>query len=329
MRRRELIAFFGGAAASWPLGARAQKATMPTVGWFVGDLPAAEIAGPDPANLQARAFLHGLRDLGWIEGRTVTIERHTAEGRVERAAPILAEMIARNVDVIFTGGADWLVEAASKATRTIPIVAVINRDPVTTGLVASLARPGGNLTGLTTTTGPGLYEKRFQLLRELAPTVHRIGFVGTLLAWTAYRAAADGSAVPHVLAPVDRPEDLDAAFATLRRERVDALLVGHGPLMFINVPRIVAFAESTRLPAAYPWREASAAGGLMAYGPNAQELFHQAAAYVDRILRGAKPAELPVEQPNKFQLTINLRTARALGIEVPEALLVRADEVIE
>jgi putative ABC transport system substrate-binding protein len=328
MRRRDFIGLVGGAAA-WPLVTRAQQAKMPTVGWIVGDIPAAEIAGPDPASLPARAFLHGLRDLGWVEGRTITIERHTAEGRAERAAQIFAELVARKVDAIFAGAADWVVEAAHKAIRTIPIVAIFNRDPVATGLVASLARPGGNLTGLTTTTGPELYEKRSQLLRELVPNIGRVAFLGTQLAWAAYRSGAEASPVPHVFTPVDRPEDFDRAFAAVRQARVDALLVSHGPLLFTNIPRIVAFARDTNLPAAYPWREACEAGGLMAYGSSAQGLFRQAAAYVDRILRGARPADLPIERPNRFELTVNLKTAAALGLAAPDAILARADEVIE
>jgi putative ABC transport system substrate-binding protein len=230
--------------------------------------------------------------------------------------------------VIFAGAADWLVNAARDATRTIPIVAILNRDPVSSGLVASLARPGGNLTGLTTTTGRELYDKRHQLLKELVPKIGRIAFLGTPLAWEAYRRGAY-AAVPLVFASVDRTEDFDQAFAIVQRERADALLVSHGPVLFINIPRIVTFAAERRLPAAYPWREATEAGGLMSYGSSAQGLFRQAAGHVDRILKGAKPAELPIEQPAKFELVINMKTAKALGLEVPPTLLARAEEVIE
>ncbi len=270
MRRREFINLLGGAAAGWPLVAHAQRtAPLPTVGWAAGDATLDEIAGPDPVNLPARAFLHRLRDLGWIEGRTVNIERRPAFGRPERAQDILAEFIARRVDVIFAGAADWLVNAARNATRTIPIVAILNRDPVSSGLVASLARPGGNLTGLTTTTGRELYDKRRQLLKELVPKIGRIAFLGTPLAWEAYRSGADAAFVPLVFAPVDRTADFDQAFAIVQRERADALLVSHGPVLFISIPRIVAFAAERRLPAAYPWREATEAGGLMSYGSSA------------------------------------------------------------
>jgi putative tryptophan/tyrosine transport system substrate-binding protein len=330
VRRREFINLLGGAVAGWPLVAHAQRtASLPTIGWAAGDVTLADIAGPDPINLPARAFLHGLRDLGWIEGRTVKIERRPAEGRPERAQDILAEFIARRVDVIFAGAADWLVNAARDATRTIPIVAILNRDPVSSGLVASLARPGGNLTGLTTTTGRELYDKRHQLLKELVPKIGRIAFLGTSLAWEAYRSGGDAAFVPLVFAAVDRTEDFNQAFAFIQGERVDALLVSHGPALFINIPRIVAFAADRRLPAAYPWREATEAGGLMSYGSSAQGLFRQASGHVDRILKGAKPAEMPIEQPAKFELLINMRSAKALGLEVPATLLARAEEVIE
>jgi putative ABC transport system substrate-binding protein len=270
-----------------------------------------------------------LRELGWIEGRTVNVERRSAEGRPERGQEILAEFIARRVDVIFTAATDWLVDTAHKATRTIPIVAIFNRDPVATGLVAGLARPGGNLTGLTTTTGSELYDKRLQLFKELAPKIGRIAFIGTSLAWEAYRSDSGAAVVPLVFAPVDRAEDFDRAFAIVLQERADALLVSHGPILFNNAPRIVVFAAERRLPAAYPWREATEAGGLMSYGSSAQGLFRQAAGHVDQILRGAKPAELPVAQPTKFELVINLKTAKALGVAVPPTLLARADEMIE
>jgi putative ABC transport system substrate-binding protein len=333
VRRRDFLQILPGAVAvamARPFVAHAQRtAAPPTIGWVVGDPTLAEISGPDPINLPARAFLHGLRDLGWIEGRTVVIERRSAEGRHERVPEIIAELIARGVDVIFIGATDWLVEAAHRATRTIPIVAVFNRDPVATGLVASLARPGGNLTGLTTTTGRELYEKRLQFFKELVPKTERLAFLGTTLAWEAYRSGTDSAAAPSIFTAVDQEEDFDRAFATLLRERADALLVSHGPIMFINIQRIVAFAAANRMPAAYPWREASEAGGLMSYGSSARGLFRQAAGYVDRILKGGKPAEIPIGQPTSFELAINLRTARMLGLDVPAALLARADEVID
>jgi putative ABC transport system substrate-binding protein len=310
--------------------AHAQRAsTLPTVGWVAGNPTLAEIAGPDPTNLPARAFLHELRDLGWVEGRTLNLERRSAEGRPERAQDILAEFIERRVNVIFTAATDWLVDAAQRATRAIPIVAIFNRDPVATGMVASLGRPGRNLTGLMTTTGSELYEKRLQLLREMVTGINRVAFLGTPLAWEAYRTGATSNMAQLVFVPVDQSEDFGQAFATIVRERADALLVSHGPVLFINAPRIVGFAAERRLPTTYPWREATEAGGLMSYGSSAQGLFRQAAGQVDRILRGARPDELPIEQPAKFELVMNLKTAKMLGLAIPATLLARADEVIE
>lgn len=333
MRRRVFLQLLPGAVAvalARPQDAHGQRRdALPTIGWVAGDPTLAEISGPDPANRPARAFLHRLRDLGWIDGRTVIILRRSAESRRERVPDIIAEFVARGVDVIFAGAADWLIEAAHAATRTIPIVALFNRDPEATGLVASLARPGGNLTGVTTTTGRELYEKRLQFFKELVPKTERLAFLGTTLAWAAYRGETDSAAAPGLFVAVDQAEDLDRAFATLSRERADGLLVSHGPIMFINIHRIVAFAAANRMPAAYPWREATEAGGLMSYGSSAQGLFREAAGYVDRILKGRKSAEIPIGQPTNFELAINLSTARALGLDVPAALLARADEVID
>jgi putative ABC transport system substrate-binding protein len=282
--RREFIAALCAAVATTrPLLARAQVRPLPSIGWVAGDPALASISGPDPINLPARAFLHGLRDLGWIEGRSLQIERRSAEGRPERAQEIFAEFVARRVDVIFAGAADWLIDAAHKATRTIPIVAVFNRDPVDTGLVQSLSRPGGNVTGLTTTTGSELYEKRLQMFKELVPQLSRIAFLGTHLAWEMYRSGNNAAATSLVFARTDRSEDFDQAFAVILRERADAVLVSHGPVLFGNATHIIAFAAEHRLPVAYPWREATEAGGLMSYGSSAQGLFRQAAGYVDRL----------------------------------------------
>jgi putative tryptophan/tyrosine transport system substrate-binding protein len=311
-------------------GARAQRtAAAPTVGWIAGDVGLKGISGPDPSVLPSRAFLHGLRDLGWIDGRTVNIVRRSPEGRPEQVPPIVDEFANLKVDVIFAGSTDWLIDAVSRSTRTIPIVALFNRDPAVVGYVASIARPGGNLTGLTTTTGREFYEKRLQLLREMAPATNRIGFLGTTAAWEGYRGAPEAVIAQHIVALVDRPGDLEAAFAVMRRERADALLVSHGPVLYELIPRIVAFAASAGLPTIFPWREATDAGGLMSYGSSAQGLFRQAAAYVDRILRGARTADMPIEQPAHLELVVNLKTAQTLGITVPPSLLARADEVIE
>jgi putative ABC transport system substrate-binding protein len=330
MRRRAFPALLGGTALAWPRTPRGQPAGQrPTVGLVLGGPPLADMAGPDPAFLPARAFVHRLHALGWIDGRTIAIERRSAEGQPGRAAAIVGELVARGVDVIMVGSSDFLRDATLQATRTIPVVALFPEDPVVEGLVPSLARPGGNLTGVATTAGRDVDEKRLQLLKELTPRVARVAFIGRRRAWEAYRNGADAAMVPHVLAPVERPEDYDEAFAIVRRERADALLVSHGPVMFFGVPRVVAFAAEQRLPAVYPWREAIEAGGLMSYGTNVHGLFRQAAGLVDRILKGARAADLPIEQPTTFELAINIRTAAELGLSPPPALLARADEVIE
>jgi putative ABC transport system substrate-binding protein len=310
--------------------ARAQQSgRLPLIGLVFGAPTPAEIAGEKPTFLPARAFVERLRELGWVEGRSAIIERRTAEGRAERASAIVAEFVARNADVIMVGATDWLRDAARQATRRIPIIALFTEDPVATGLVASLARPGGNLTGVTTGTDRELYEKRFQLLMELAPKSARVAFLGRRSAWESFRIAAKDAPTVLAFAPVERPEEFEDAFAAVVRERADALLVSHGPVLNVNAARVVAFAKERRLPAMFPWREAAEAGGLMSYGPDVPTHFRQLAEYADRILKGAKPGDLPVEQPTKFELVINGKTARELGLAVPHALLVRADEVIE
>lgn len=320
----------GSTAFAWPLSVRAQPVgRLPVVGFVLGRIAASEMAGPDPTFPVARAFVHGLRDLGWNDGRNIVIERRSAEGRPERAPALMAEMISRGVDVIVAGATDWLIDAAQKATRSIPIVAIFTEDPVATGRVANLARPGANLTGVTTTPGREMTEKRLALLKQLAPRISRVAFLGRRPAWAEYHGGAHATVIPPIFAPVDRPGEFEEAFATVLRERADALLVSHGPVMFVGAPRVVEFAKERRLPAIYPWREAVEAGGLMSYGTDAEGLFRQLAGFVDRILNGAKPAELPVQEPTTFNLVVNLRTAKALGIPVPQTILLRADEMIE
>jgi putative ABC transport system substrate-binding protein len=227
------------------------------------------------------------------------------------------------------GATDWLRVAAQRATRTVPIVTLFNEDPVSTGLIASLARPGGNLTGVSNQPGRELYDKRLQLLRELAPGARRVALLGTRVALDYYSKGADPSVAPPVLVPVERAEQLEAAFAVMARERADALIVSHGPVLYNNHQRLAAFAAERRLPSMFPWRAAVAAGGLICYGPDPHGHFRQLAAYADRILKGAKAADLPVEQPVKFDLVINGKTATALGLVIPPTLLAFADEVIE
>ena len=329
LRRRAFITLLGGAAA-WPLAARAQTAgRRPIVAFVHAVIPPAEMAGLDPASPLARAFVHGLRDLGWIEGRTVVIERRSAEGEPQRAPAIFAELVSRGVDVIAMGGSRWLREAAQQATRTIPTVSLFDADPVAEGLVPSLARPGGNLTGVTISTGGEFMGKRLQLLKELAPAVARVACLASSEVLESYRRSAAGTDVPSVFAAVDRSDQFQEAFATIVRERADALVTEGSPIIYVQRSRIVAFAAEHRLPFASNNRESVEEGGLMSYGIKASGLFGDLALYVDRILKGAKASDLPIQQPTRFELVINARTAKALGLTIPATQLATAEDVIE
>lgn len=330
--RRQFVgtAMIGALAAPLASAVRAQQsARKPVVAFVFSASPVADMLGPDPALPIFRAFVHGLRDLGWVEGRNVVIERRSAEGYPERAQSIFADLVARGIDVIALGAADWLRQAAQQATSAIPLVALFPEDPVAAGLVASLARPGGNLTGVTMITGQEIIGKRLQLLREMAPRAARIAFLGPRRGIEAYRADVKSDPAIEVFARFDRPEEYPEAFAMVLRERADALLVLGGPIIFVNVARIATFAAENRLPAIYSIREAVEAGGLMSYGASTAGLFRQMSGLVDRILKGARPAELPIEQPREYELAINVKTAQALGLTVPPALLGVADLVIE
>ena len=324
MRRREFMTLLGGTAA-WPLAARAQEASkLPTIGFLGASTPSAW-------SRWSAAFVQRLRELGWVEGRTVAIEYRWAEGRSERYAEIAAEFVRLKVDVILTvGGA---VVAAQQATSVIPIVFAIAIDPVETGLVASLGRPGGNVTGLSM-QATDLAGKRLELLREVLPGLHRlailanVGYPASLVEIGKVQAAARKLAYEVDILEIRRTEDIAPVFGTLKGA-AQALYVCGDALTTANSARINTLAMSARLPTIYPDRLFLEAGGFMAYGANNSDLFRRAADYVDKILRGAKPAELPVEQPTRFDLAINLITAKALGLEVPPPLLARADEVIE
>jgi putative ABC transport system substrate-binding protein len=324
MKRRQFITLIGGAAAAWPLAVRAQQ-TMRVIGFMGGSSTATQ--GP-----WAAAFAQRLRELGWIEGRTVTIEYRWAEGKSERVAEIVAEFVRLTVDVIVTHS-NPLVLAAKQATSTIPIVFGAAGDPVSTGLVASLARPGGNITGLslqqTDTAG-----KRLELLREVVPGFRRlaimanVGNAGAILELSDVQMAARPLGIPFVTAEVRQVADIQPAFESLK-DRAEALYVCNDPFLNANATRINTLAAAMRLPTIFNFRENVAAGGLMSYGANVPDLFRRAADDVDKILRGAKPGDIPVEQPTKFELVFNLTTAKALGIDIPAGLLARADEVIE
>lgn len=326
--RRAIIAGLGGAAIAPVLPVRAQPAKRPVVA-LVLHATDAEIEGPEPSNVAIRAFLRGLRDLGWIEGETITILRRATEGRRERAPAMFAEVTAAGADVVFLGGASWIHAAARQNVPATPLVAMFADDPVAAGYASSLARPGGRFTGVTRHAGPELYGKWLELLRELAPGISRTAFLapgGTLQDVRRTALPAGASVVP---LRVEDAAQIDEAFAAIERERADSVMVATGPLFHAHAGRIAAFATERRLPSLSAIREIAAAGGLVSYGPDVQAQFRQAARHVDQILKGVEPGDLPIEQPTKFELVLNLKAAKALGISVPPALLLRADEVIE
>jgi putative ABC transport system substrate-binding protein len=325
MKRRELITLLGGAAV-WPLATHAQQAgKLPTIGFLVAGTPTSH-------GQWVAAFVQRLRELGWIEGRTITIEYRWAEGRSERFAEIAAELVRRKVDVIVTSATEAIV-AAKQATSVIPIVFAAAGDPVGTGLVASLARPGGNVTGLSIQQ-TDVAAKRLELLREVVPGLQRLaiwanaGSPSNVVEMAEVAATARTLGLEVATPEIRRAEDIAFVFEALKG-RAEALYVCADPLATTNRTRINILAVGARLPTMHGTRDMVEAGGLMSYGPNFPNQFRRAADYVDRILRGAKPAEIPVEQPTKFDLVINLTTAKALGLDVPPALLARADEVIE
>jgi len=326
LRRRELMLLLGGATALRPLSARGQQKPMPVIG-FLGNSTAALEAK------LVKAFRQGLRDLGYEEGRNILIEYRWADGHYERLAPLIAELIAAKVEVFVTAGTPASL-AVKKATSAIPLVMVAVGDPVGTGLVASIARPGGNATGLTSIT-PELEGKRLQLIKETIPTVSRVAvFWNPANAYQTadekeVRAAAAVLGIPVLPLAVRSAEELDAAFSALLAERADAVLVLADRVFLHNRDRIVDFLVQNRLPAMNAYRELVEAGSLMSFGPSYAVMHRQAATYVDKILRGAKPEDLPVEQPAKFELVLNLKSAAALGLTVPPGIILRADEVIE
>jgi putative tryptophan/tyrosine transport system substrate-binding protein len=324
--RRKFLTALGGAAAAWPLAARAQQA---------GKVPTMGLLGANNAAAQSpwtAAFLQRLRELGWIEGRNLAVEYRWAEGRDQRAAELAAELVRRKVDIIVVNGTPQIL-AAKEATSTIPVVFVGAGDPLGTDLVASLARPGGNLTGLSlqqTDTST----KRLELLREVVPGLRRlailahVGSPNAVLEMDEIQRTAGALSVEVVALKIRQAAEIAPAVETIKG-RVDALYVASAPLLTTNRVRINTLALAARLPTMHSFREWVEAAGLMSYGPNFPDLFRRAADLVDKILRGAKPADIPVEQPTKFDLVINMTTAKALGLDVPPTLLARADEVIE
>ena len=321
MRRREFIALLGGAAAAWPLVARAQQRSgTPRVG-IIDDAPIWD------------HFRQSLRDLGYVEGQTIAFEYRSARGEPARLADAAADLVHLPVDVIATFGTP-ASRAAKAATATIPIVAISIGDPVRAGLVASFARPGGNVTG-NTILGPDLSPKRLQLLQEVIPSVSRVAFLwnpdnaSNMAILEELQAAVPKLDMKLISVPVRSVADFDSALPTMEHERPDAMLMTNDPFQQLHIARIIEFLAKNRIPGMFQTRENVIAGGFLGYGASLPDLFRRGATYVHKILQGTKPADLPVEQPVTFELVINMKTAKALGLEVSPSILARADEVIE
>jgi putative ABC transport system substrate-binding protein len=333
MKRRDFIAGIGGLVAVWPLAAPAQQGTrIPRI----GVLATGRSEGSDASRVTLNSLVVGLRELGYTEGQNIAIEREFGESNADRLRELAVELVKRQVDVI-VALSTTAARPAKQATSVIPIVVIAMADPVEDELVASLARPGGNVTG-TTFLGPELVAKRLQLLNEVVPQHSRVAILWHPRAYgdrtmagmfKEAERAAQTLGVQLQLVPAASPEDISGAFSVMTRERADALSVFPSPMLFAEYGRIASIAADKRLPAIYAAREGVVVGGLMSYGANLPDLSRQTAVYVDKILKGAKPAELPVQQPTRFELVINLKTAKALGLTVPPGLLVAADEVIE
>jgi putative ABC transport system substrate-binding protein len=305
---------------------------MPRIARISTETSLAENIGPDPIHPFARALVHGLRDLGWVDGRSIVIEHRSAEGRPERLPALLREVIDLPVDLVITAGTTAVL-AARRVTDTVPIVS-IGPNLVALGLAASLARPGGNVTGLSFDAGSGILGKRLEWLKRALPAARRVAYLrprpapGQAL-WSAETAAAMRAlGLELTVVAVDGPEDFDAAFAAMSRHRPDAISGWDSPLNIGNRVRIIEFATRERLPVIFGLRQFAEAGALMSYGVNLVEVERRAALYVDKILKGAKPGELPIEQATRFELIINLKAAAALGIRLPQELLLLADEVM-
>jgi ABC-type uncharacterized transport system substrate-binding protein len=325
VRRREFLKLVGGAIAIWPLGVRAQQ-KIPRVGFMGNSTAALEV------NL-VNSFRDGLRELGYEEGRNIIVDYLWAEGKYEQFPALVAEFIAAKVDVIVTAGTPAALAVKEKTTK-VPLVMVAVGDPVGTGLVQNLARPGGNLTGLSS-IAPDLEGKRLQLLREAVPSLTHVAmFFNSLNPFQVASVRQAGIAAQTLgikLQPFDirTSEDLDGAFAVIRKERPDALFILADRVFLHNRQRIMDLAAEQRLPSVNAYVELVEAGGLMSYGPSYEDMHKRAALYVDKILKGANPGSLPIEQPTKFTFTINLKTAKALSVTIPSQLLGLADRLVE
>jgi ABC-type uncharacterized transport system substrate-binding protein len=327
MRRRDFVTLLGGSAAAWPLAARAQQpAKVPLLGYLTGDSDSAD-------SPRRKAFRDGLRNLGYNEGQTIVIEYRTAAGSVEKLSTFAAEFSSLNVDVVFAFSAG-ATQAAAKAMPAKPIVSV-TPDPVSAGFVESLAHPGGNITGLSTLAGTEIYSKYLELLKDVVPNLTRAAvlsnpnFTTSALALQAMEAAAPALGLSLQIVEARKPNELEAAVGSAITERAAGLIVVLDPMFLAQRVRLAELANKARLPTIYGIEEHVEAGGLMAYAASRPEIFRRAATFVDKILRGTKPSDLPVEQPTKFELVVNLKTAKALGLTIPESFLSLADKVIE
>ena len=327
MRRREFLSAVGGAVAAWPLAALAQQQTMPVIGFMSGR------SAPDSTHLVA-AFREGLGEAGYVEGQNVIIEFRWADGQYDRLPAMAAELVERKVAVLVGVGGDTSALAAKRATSTIPIIFGVGGDPIKGGLVDSFNRPGANVTGYTLLTSQ-MESKRVGLLRELVPGVSLIGvllnpkFNPAAAQLQQIEEAAQTVGQKLVVANASNDDELNAAFELLIRQRVNAILAAADPFFDTRRDRIIAFAAQNRLPAIYQFREYAASGGLVSYGPRITDGYRQAGSYAGQILKGAKPGDLPILQPTKFEMVINLKTANALGFTFPNSIQLLADEVIE
>jgi len=327
MKRREFILALGSAAAAWPLAARArQPAKIPRIGLLSTFSPSETVPWH-------QALRQGLRDLGWVEGENINIEYRYAEGRLDRLPGLASDLVRLKVDLIFTDTTSPAL-VAKNATRTIPIVVASANDVVESGLAQSLARPGGNITGLDQ-IAPELGGKRLELLKEIVPKLSSAVVLwnpqnkASTRNWNELQDPARQLGLPLHSLEVRKVDELDKAFEVAATARADALVILPEPVFVANLKRIADFAAKHHLPSIFHLKEFADAGGLMAYGPDRSDLFRRSAAYIDKILKGAKPTDLPIQLPTKFELVINLKTAKAIGLEIPPTLLALADEVIE
>jgi putative ABC transport system substrate-binding protein len=335
MDRRGFIVTLAGGLLAAPCILKAQQSRKTyRVALVFTTSPVSEMVGAEPVHPFARAFVQGLRALGYVEGQNLILERRSAEGKFARFGDIATDLVRLKADVIVTTG-DEMPRAAKAVTTIVPIVMATCRDPVGAELVQSLARPGGNITGLTISVGPEIESKRLALLKDALPGISRVAYFGSkeIREWASpfgdsVRKAAQALGV--TLLPFEyTTHQYTDAFTQIRRARVDALYVTGTPGAFADRAVIVDFATRARLPSTFSYRVAAELGGLMSYGADSADLYRRAAGYVDKILKGTNPGEIPIEQPTKFELVINLKTAKALGVSIPQALLLRADEVIQ